>query len=356
MNRRQWLAAAGAALATFYDPPWSPDLRGEDKDRKLLGIVSYSYHLRLSTDRAKTATPGLGDPLTFLDHCKAIGAGGIQLDLGARDKSYITQLRQKLESYGMYLEGSIRLPQDKEDVARFTSEVHTAKEAGAKVIRTVMMSGRRYEIFDSAEAFRQAADRAWQSLSLAEPVVAREDIRLAIENHKDWRTEELVAILRRLNSSYVGACIDFGNSIALLEDPMQVIEALAPYAMTTHVKDMALEEYDRGFLMSEVPLGEGILDLPKMIDHLRRKRPAIRFNLEMITRDPLAIPCLGTKYWATLEKVPAQNLARTLSLARHGKSKEPLPRIRGLSNDEQLALEEKNVRKSLSYAKNHLGL
>ena len=70
-------------------------------------------------------------------------------------------------------------------------------------------------------------------------MVAREDVLLAIENHKDWRVDELVDILRRLKSGHVGVCVDFGNSIALLEDPMEVVEAMAPFAFTTHVKDMA---------------------------------------------------------------------------------------------------------------------
>jgi sugar phosphate isomerase/epimerase len=356
MTRREWLKAGAAVLAALPSLQNPPDLCAALKDKKRLGIVSYSYHFRMSADRAKTTTANLSDPLTFLEHCRELGAGGIQLDLGVRDKSYVARLREKIESNGMYLEGSIRLSRDRQDTDRFTSEIRTAKEAGASVLRTVMMSGRRYEIFDSLHAFREAADRAWQSLVLAEPIAAKENVRLAIENHKDWRADELADILRRLGSAHVGACVDFGNSIALLEDPMRVVETLAPFAMTTHVKDMAMEEYDRGFLLSEVPLGEGCLPLPKMIELLERKNPGIQFNLEMITRDPLSVPCLEPKYWATLEKVPGSDLARTLSTIRHQRSKEPLPKIGGLNKEEQLAVEEKNVRKCLAFAKEHLNL
>jgi sugar phosphate isomerase/epimerase len=356
ITRREWLKVGAAAVAAIPSLQNLPNLRAALKDKKRLGIVSYSYHLRMSADRPKTTTANINDPLTFLEHCRELGAGGIQLDLGVRDKSYVARLREKIESNGLYLEGSIRLPRDRQDMDRFTSEVRTAKEAGAQVLRTVMMSGRRYEIFDSLQAFREAADRSWQSLVLAEPIAAKENVRLAIENHKDWRADELADITRRLGSSHVGACVDFGNSIALLEDPMRVVETLAPFAMTTHVKDMGMEEYDRGFLLSEVPLGEGCLALPKMIELLERKNPAIQFNLEMITRDPLSVPCLETKYWATFEKVPGQDLARTLSAIRHRRSKEPLPRIGSLNKDEQLALEEKNVRKCLAFAKENLNL
>jgi sugar phosphate isomerase/epimerase len=353
MTRRRWLAGSLATLP-FIRP--LPELFARAENKKRLGIVSYSYHLRVSADRAKAATAGFADPLVFLDHCQAIGAGGIQLDLGIKDQTYIGKLRQRLQDSGMYLEGSIRLPRNQEDVERFASEVRMAKEAGAKVLRTVMMSGRRYEIFDSAEAFRLSAERAWQSLVLAEPIAARENMRLAIENHKDWRTEELVEILRRLRSPHVGACVDFGNSIALLEDPMQVVEKLAPFAMTTHIKDMALEEYDQGFLLSEVPLGQGILNLPKMIEILNRKNASIHYNLEMITRDPLQVPCLEKEYWAALDKLPGQDLARTLTSVRKNKPKGPLTRIGGLSKDQQIELEDRNVRKCLAYANEHLNL
>jgi sugar phosphate isomerase/epimerase len=362
MSRRQWLATGLTLPLTQLVPELG--LKAKGKDRIHLGIVSYSFQLRLSADRARhreherteQANGDLNDPLYFLEYCHRLGAGGIQLDLGMRDKSYFSKLRQQAQSYGMYLEGSIRLPRDKSDVDRFASEVRTAKEAGAKVIRTVMMSGRRYEIFDSADAFRRAAEQALESLRLAEPMVAREDALLAIENHKDWRVDELVAILRRLRSGHVGVCVDFGNSIALLEDPMEVVEALAPFAFTTHVKDMAVCEYDRGFLLSEVPLGDGFLDLSRMIDTLKRHRADIRFNLEMITRDPLQVPCLDAKYWASSEGLPGKYLARTLSLVRRHKPRQPLPRIQGLSKEQQLELEEKNVQKCLAYAKEQLKL
>jgi len=350
MTRRQWLAA-GLTLPAVQ---CLSEINAAVVDGNHLGIVAYSFQLRLGADRAGAASANVGDPLRFLDYCKGLGAWVIQLDLGVKDNSYVAKLRQQAESYGMYVEGSIRLPRAQADVDRFASEVRTAKEAGVQVLRTVMMTGRRYELFDSADAFRRAADQAWQSLVLAEPVVAREGMRLAIENHKDWRVDELVGILRRLSSRHVGACVDLGNSIALLEDPMQVVQELAPFAFTTHVKDMAVEEYDRGFLLSEVPLGEGFLDLAKMIETLRRHQAELRFNLEMITRDPLQVPCLDGKYWASSEGLSGKYLAQTLSLVRQHKPRQPLPRIRGLSKDQQLALEEKNVKKCLNYWDQHL--
>src|SRR5205085_8990650 len=124
---------------------------------------------------------------------------------------------------------------------------------------------------------------------LAEPIVAKHHVRMAIENHKDFRVPELLDVLKRLGSERVGVCLDTGNSIALLEDPLAVVEALAPVAVTSHFKDMAVEDAADGFRLAEVPLGDGYLDLAKMVAVLRRANLAIRFNLEMITRDPLSV-------------------------------------------------------------------
>ena len=55
----------------------------------------------------------------------------------------------------MYLEGIVALPRDEADLDRFEAEIRTAKRAGATVVRTVMLSGRRYETFDSAAGVPQ---------------------------------------------------------------------------------------------------------------------------------------------------------------------------------------------------------
>ena len=166
---------------------------------------------------------------------------------------------------------------------------------------------------------------------LAAPVVARHGILLAVENHKDYRSDELVALMRTLESPHVGVCVDTGNNLALLEEPLATVEALAPWAFSCHLKDMAVDEHPEGFLLSEVPLGEGFLDLARIASVLRRRRPAIRFSIEMITRDPLRIPCLTRGYWATLEDMPASRLAAMLALVRTHAARDDLPQVRDLS-------------------------
>jgi len=356
MNRREVLysIAGGLAAATFG---CAARISGTEKVKKSrLGIADFSFNIRLRAERAGKIKGNLGDPLNFLDHCHNIGAGGIQMNLGVRDQAYARKIRQKAEEYDMFIEGSVSLPRDNSGVEKFDASVRTARQAGAGVVRTAI-GGRRYEQFDRAEQFRAFAERTRKSLQLAELVLAEHRIRLAIENHKDWRIDQMLDMLKYISSEYLGVCVDTGNSFALLEDPMAVVEAYAPYAFSVHLKDMALAEYEDGFLLADVPLGRGLLNLAKMIGILRKANPGINFSLEMATRDPLQVPCLTEKYWATFEDVPGSDLARTLKYVRDNASpKQILPKVNHLPMNELVRIEEANIKQCLAFATEHLDL
>lgn len=292
--------------------------------------------------------------LRFLDYCNGLGAGGIQAGLTSLDAAYSARLRDNAEAYGMYIEVSARLPKDDTDLDRFEQTVRAARAAGAGVIRTAMLSGRRYETFRTLESWKAFAQQSWTSLTLAEPVLSKHRMKIAVENHKDWRIGEMIRILERIESEAVGVTVDTGNNMSLLEDPLATARAFAPYANSIHLKDMGLESFDDGFLLAEVPFGEGCLDLKAIVNTIRSARPEVRFTLEMITRDPLEIPCLREEYWITMSRVPGSDLAASLATVR-GRGR-PLPRIEHLPLEERIRIEEENNRACLEYGRAHLGL
>jgi len=354
MNRRDMLFSMAGGLAAFTLPNVARAYSGGAKKSRL-GIADFSYNIRLRAERTGRMKGKLAGPLHFLDHCHKVGAGGVQMNIGIRDKAYTRKIRQKAQNYDMFIEGSASLPRDKSGVERFNATMRTARQSGAEVVR-IAVGGRRYEQFSRAEQFKAFAELTWKSLQLAEPIAARHRMRLAIENHKDWRIGEMLDMLRRIGSEYVGVCVDTGNSFALLEDPMAVVEAYAPLGFAAHLKDMGVAEYEDGFLLADVPLGQGLLDLPRMVQILRKAKPEIQFSLEMATRDPLKVPCLTEKYWATFEDVPGSDLARTLRYVRANASPELLPKVNHLPLDELVKLEEANIKKCLAFAKERLNL
>ena len=351
MNRREMLLTTAGLSASLMAGP--AGLFGQTAaEKKRLGVVVYCLGIRSRWEKSR-GQGDLSDPIRFLKYCHRLNAGGMQVPLGIRDETYTAKLRENAQVYGMFIEGILGLPHKEADVERFEAGVRTAKRAGADVARVVIIPGRRYERFGSADEFRQFAARGQKSLELAEPVAARHRLRLAVENHKDQRIPERLDLLKRISSEYVGACVDMGNSFALLEDPIEVVEAYAPWAFTVHLKDQAVREYADGFLFADAVLGDGFLDLPRMVDILKKAKPEIRLNLEIITRDPLKVPCLTEEYWATFADVPGRDLARTLRTVR-ASAAEHLVEVSKLPPEAQVQLEAQNVMRCLAYAAKHL--
>jgi sugar phosphate isomerase/epimerase len=362
INRRDFIArSALSALALALPAAVHSRPRGQNalaalfKDARM-GIVVHSYATRWNPKLASAKYPGFADAVDLLRHSHKIGASGIQVGVNNWTADFARKIKAEKEKLGLYLEGSIGMPFSREDVDAFDKNIAAAKTAGVDIIRTVCTAGRRYEVYHSPIAFQTAHSKALAALQLGEPVLRKHRVKLGVENHKDWRADELADMIKKMSSEWIGVTLDFGNSIALMEDPMEVVNTLAPFAVTTHVKDMGLDEYADGVLLSEVPLGTGILDLNAIVATCKKHNPAVTFNLEMITRDPLQVPCLTDEYWATFGGVPGGDLARTLRLTRKHKTGDGLPHVSQLSTDERLEAEEKNILDSLTYSATNMGL
>ena len=352
-DRRDFIKKSGLTFLGMTLPFISlPDTLRSTK----MGVVVHSYGMRGSNRITSSKYPGFENALDLMRHCHSIGAGGIQTTVGGWADDFAKKVRDEREKLGMYLEGSIGLPKSAEDVSRFEKEMLLAKEAGAKILRTVCLNGRRYENFKSEEEWNLFKENSLKSIHLAEPIARKHQVYLAIENHKDWKASELAQLIQKLASEWVGVTLDFGNNVSLLEDPMEVIRTLAPFALSTHVKDMGVQSYEKGFLLSEVELGKGIIQLQEAVDLCKKFNPQVTFSLEMITRDPLEVPCLEEKYWVTFEEEKATDLAKVLRMVRDQSYSGNLPKISSLTSEESLGLEESNVVSCLGYAQKQLSL
>lgn len=346
IHRREVLCAlAGGASALWL----GGKLRASGSDARMktrMGIVQYALGIHRRRGWAGRHR-GLSPAIALLEEARLLGAGGIQCTLSAADAP---DIRRRAEKYGMHIEGVISPPRDRNDVERFERDVRVAGEAGAGVARTVIIPGRRYERFQSLDEFREFERRGQRSLELADPVLARHRFHLAVENHKDQRTWEKLALLKRISSEHIGLCVDVGNNFPLMEDPLATARDFAPWALTVHLKDQAVREYDEGYLLADVALGDGFLDLPAIVKVLREAKPGIKFNFETITRDPIPVPILTRGFWSTMQDTPAVELARTLRILKTRAHPEPFAEISAMSEQKQLAAEQQNVEQSIRHA------
>lgn len=346
MTRRQMLRVAASAPALMAMKPAA----AAGKPLRNLGVAPTAVVLRARANRAS---------FDIVEHCHSLGAGAAQTRLSSNDPEVVRKFRQKAEGYEMRTILSAPLPKTENEVEAFDVAVKAAKEAGAVAMHAAL-TGRRYEQYPTLEAFKAHFAQCQKMVSLAEPVLRKHKMRLAVENHKGWRAAEQAEWIKRTASEWVGVCFDFGNNVALCEDPKDTFQILEPYTIFCHMKDMGVANYQDGFLLSEVVFGEGIVNLGDIVQTLQRRDPKMIFCLEMITRDPLQIPVFKDSYWPTFSDpsspLPGRDLARVLDLVRKNPPKTPLPSMKGLSAEAQVKAEDEYNLKCIEYTRQSLSV
>ena len=313
-----------------------------------------------------SAGPGLGARIRatgkswdIVEYCheKGLGAAHTTLPIDL-DPVAVKKLATQIEKYDMRLTVGLRTPKLESDLPKYEAAVKGASEMGGRVVCVHdSFSGRRYEQFKSAAEFHTFFDGCKKAVQMVEPILRKYKMPLAIENHKGWRSAELADWVKSTGSEYVGVCLDLVNNVSLIETPQQTMDNLAPYTIFVSFKDIGVDFYDQGILLSEVPLGDGLFDLAGIVARFQKKNPRMLFQLEMLTRDPLKVPIFTDPYWKVYdEKSPAssRDLAMLIDWVRKNPPKRPLPRTSGLSPEGVLALEDECNQRSIDYARAYL--
>lgn len=317
-----------------------------------LGLDTYSYRCATGLwDYTPRANPPMG-----LDHLLQKAAelelDGLQLadarHLDSLDYGYVSELRRKAEALGLYLElGTAGTNPD-----HLQNMVRAAHVLGSPLVRTFVGKPRP----TAASGMEHILSSAAAEVSQALPVCERYGVAIAIENHQDLTTGELLRLVELVASPLVGVCFDTGNALALLEDPLESVRAFGRLVKTVHLKDYQVVARPDGFRLVCCALGEGVVDLPGIIDLLHSESPAANLNIETYLGKHPA-PVLEEEYLRRLPGATALELGRTLRLVRdRGLTREPtLVTERSSPEEEVLAAEEDLVVRSVRWAKEALG-
>jgi sugar phosphate isomerase/epimerase len=240
-----------------------------------IAIDSYCYHRFFGEVYPEQSTPDRNmSQEDFLHRARALGVDGVSLESCyiPADLSYIGHLRDILDEANLDrvwawghrdgLEGGT----NEEALRQLIAHLDFAQAIGAKVMR-VVGSSRRFRHLPHEPQLAALARM------LAEAVKPAQDrgIRLALENHIDFTAAEIQSLLDRVASPFLGLCFDTGNCVRLLDDPLKMITRLARYCFATHVKDLRLQPHapvDAWYFFSSVPLGDGFVNLPGILQTL----------------------------------------------------------------------------------------
>ncbi len=145
-------------------------------------------------------------------------------------------------------------------------------------------------------------------------------VKIAVENHMDLQAWELRELIEEAGKDFVGACFDTGNPISVVEDPRLSLEVLAPYTVTTHVKDVVVFEHPQGAVTQGVALGESSIDYVRFFERFRQLCSNVGVQLEIITGSPpRVLPYLEPDFWKAFPKARASEFARFVALVQKGR-------------------------------------
>jgi hypothetical protein len=144
-------------------------------------------------------------------------------------------------------------------------------------------------------------------------------LKVGIENHKDFQCWETRQLIEAAGKDFVGAYLDTGNPVFVMEDPMTTVETLGPYAVSFHLRDSIVYQHPKGIAVQWVPLGEGTVDFKKIIARAREVMPPVHIYIKPITgRPPQVLPVFDAEHWKSYPNARANEFAAFLALAKRG--------------------------------------
>ncbi|MGW4733488.1 sugar phosphate isomerase/epimerase family protein [Streptomyces shenzhenensis] len=220
------------------------------------GISTYAYFWRISD-----CAP---EPLSLTDMLRDTAELGGQVfqicdyaPIESYDAARLADVRATARDLGLRLELGTRGIR----AERLDTYLRLARELDVTLVRSML----------NTADHRPGTAEAVALLKQAVPRYADAGVTLGLETYEQVATDDLLTVVRGVDSPHLGVVLDPGNSVARLERPVDVVAATAPYVVNIHVKDFAFTRRDGwvGFTYAGCPLGEGLLDYAGMIAAVR---------------------------------------------------------------------------------------
>jgi sugar phosphate isomerase/epimerase len=233
-----------------------------------VGIDSYCYHRFFGEVYPDQKPPAKNMSMEdFLKRAKELNVDGVSLEscfFPSTEAAWFKDLKAQLDAYKfdrVYAWGhpdGLERGKNWKAYDEMVSMIPYAKAIGADVMRVVGSS-----LMFRHEPHGPQIEALVKMFKQAVPVAKDHGIKLAVENHIDFTSDEILQMLGEVDSEYFGLNFDTGNFLRLLDDPIAGMEKLAPYVLATHVKDLMPDKHARPtdwHFFAGVPVGQGLID------------------------------------------------------------------------------------------------
>jgi 3-oxoisoapionate decarboxylase len=195
------------------------------------------------------------------------------------------------------------------------SALRSAKLLGSKVIRLGLSP--------VLEGSRNAWGPKWfelqhqirDGLGKYAPMAETEGLILAIENHQDFSSEELVDFCCEFGPG-MGITLDTGNTFPVGEAPLDFVRRAAPHVRHVHFKDYRVQFSDEGYRLIRCAIGDGAVPLKDIMAELAKHHDHMNAVLEPGALEARHIRFLNPEWWHGYKPMDARAFAATLAAAR----------------------------------------
>jgi 3-oxoisoapionate decarboxylase len=278
--------------------------------------------------------------------------------LGGLDSDHLRRVRAHADALGVELElGMLSIcpssgifdgakgPGD----AQIAAMLPAARVLGSPFVRCVVgrMEDRRGD-----GGIERCIDDTLRVLTSVRSRVMDAGLRLAIENHAgDLQARELKELVEAAGTDFVGVCIDAGNPVWAIEDPHLTLETLAPYVLTSHVRDSRIWRVADGTAVAWTRMGDGNVDIGRWLRSYIERCPGRALSLEIIViPEPRIHAHRRPGFWDAYRRTPAWEFDRFEALADTGTPYLAAPAAN------PAAREREDVEASLQWTKTFVGL
>lgn len=242
-----------------------------------VGIDSYCFHRFFGEVYDGQPTPSksmtMEDFLTFAKECDVDGVSLESCFFPTMDAGWFADLKGQLDDYGfdrVYAWGhadGLEAGKNRDAYEDMVKQIDNAVLIGADVMRVVGSS-----LMFRNEPHQPQLDILAKWFKEAVKVAEDKGVKLAVENHIDYTSDECLWLIEEVASPYFGLNFDTGNFLRLLDDPISGMEKLAKYTFATHIKDLKVRKGvapTEWFFFSSTPVGDGLVDNQKLAQLLK---------------------------------------------------------------------------------------
>ncbi len=142
-------------------------------------------------------------------------------------------------------------------------------------------------------------------------------MNLALENHQDLTSEELLWLCESIGSPRFGITLDTGSTLATAEEPVDFARRVAPYVKNVHLKDYQIYMYDEGYRLVRCPLGQGVVDFQTLFEIFSETCPEVTMSIELGALEARLVRVLADDYWLDYPLRSVAQFAQVLRFVLH---------------------------------------